>query len=274
MTDSRVALGVDRLPWLPDEPKREPARAKAREPSSFNPLFAAAFAAMLLVAAASYWLGTRTGGAGELPETSTPSATVNLPAAGESEPLVQPLPAPEVQPAPEPEVRPVPQPSVRISTPTARRLPSKVPPEVGERVRRTIATEEIERIAAEQENARPKTVATPAPAVAKPAPPKKLTLWPARESAGAAGRIVQIGAFGSRLQAKQGWKYMARAYPGVRKLPAVVVQARNSRGRPFYRFQIGTTSQAHSEVLCQRMQRIRFSCAVVGLPGQARSVER
>jgi hypothetical protein len=57
-------------------------------------------------------------------------------------------------------------------------------------------------------------------------------------------------------------------------LPATVVSARNSRGRYFYRFQIGTTSQAHSEVLCQRMERIRFSCAVVGLPGKKKAVER
>jgi len=67
---------------------------------------------------------------------------------------------------------------------------------------------------------------------------------------------------------------MARAYPAVKRLPAVVVETRNSRGRPFYRFQIGTTSQAHSEVLCQRMERIRFSCAVVGLPGERKAVER
>ena len=99
-------------------------------------------------------------------------------------------------------------------------------------------------------------------------------LLSAYRSAGAAGRVVQIGAFGSRLQAKRGWARMARSYPGVRRLPAVVVEARNSRGRPFYRFQIGTTSQAHSEVLCQRMQRIRFSCAVVGLPGARKAIER
>jgi len=35
-----------------------------------------------------------------------------------------------------------------------------------------------------------------------------------------------------------------------------------------------TTSQAHSEILCQRMQRIGFSCAVVGLPGERKAVER
>jgi hypothetical protein len=67
---------------------------------------------------------------------------------------------------------------------------------------------------------------------------------------------------------------MARAYPGVKRLPAVVVESSNSKGRMFYRFQIGTTSQAHSEVLCQRMQKIRFSCAVMGLPLKPKGVER
>jgi hypothetical protein len=36
---------------------------------------------------------------------------------------------------------------------------------------------------------------------------------------------------------------------------------------------VGTTSQAHSEVLCQRMQRIELSCAVIDLPWKAK-VER
>jgi hypothetical protein len=67
---------------------------------------------------------------------------------------------------------------------------------------------------------------------------------------------------------------MRRAYPAVGRLPAVVVDSRNSRGRTFYRFQIGTTSQAHSEVLCQRMQRIHLSCAVVGLSWKPQGVER
>jgi hypothetical protein len=92
-------------------------------------------------------------------------------------------------------------------------------------------------------------------------------------TAGAAGRLVQIGAFGSVHQAKLGWRHMVRAYPAVSHLDAVVRPATNSKGRTFYRFQIGTTSQAHSEVLCQRMQAIRFSCAVVGLPWKAK-VER
>ena len=67
---------------------------------------------------------------------------------------------------------------------------------------------------------------------------------------------------------------MVRSYPAVAHLPATVVGDRNSNGDHFYRFQIGTTSQAHSEVLCQRMERIQFSCAVVGLSWKPRGVER
>src|SRR5207302_6396412 len=104
--------------------------------------------------------------------------------------------------------------------------------------------------------------------------PMPLRPWQPRVVAGAAGRLVQIGAFGTVLQAKRGWWFMVRAYPAVARLPAVVRPDRNSRGRVFYRFRVGTTSQAHSEVLCQRMQRIRLSCAVVGLPWRPSGVER
>jgi hypothetical protein len=85
---------------------------------------------------------------------------------------------------------------------------------------------------------------------------------------------VRIGSFGTRQQAKLGWRHMVQAYPAVAHLKATVVGDRNSRGRHFYRFQIGTTSQAHSEVLCQRMEKIRFSCAVIGLPWKPKGVER
>jgi hypothetical protein len=110
-------------------------------------------------------------------------------------------------------------------------------------------------------------------AAPSPARPIPLRPWQPRVVAGASGRLVEVGAFGSVQQAKLGWRYMVRTYPAVARLPAVVRPDRNSHGRIFYRFRVGTTSQAHSEVLCQRMQRIRLSCAVVGLPWKAK-VER
>ena len=267
MTDSRVALGMDRLPWLPDEPAKASRQAGG--------LLRWVLAAILVVAGASYWLGSRTGVDDIVVRPQAqPSATVPLPDARRVEPQrVEPLQAPEVSPVPPPEVRPVTSPPAKVSSSPGFRLPRTMPKGLPERVKRTLATDELNRVAEKQKStsAKTETVKPKAPPLANT---QRVKLWPARYSTGATGRVVQIGAFGSRIQAKRGWKHMSQAYPGVRRLPAVVVETRNSRGRPFYRFQIGTTSQAHSEVLCQRMQRIRFSCAVVGLPGERKAVER
>jgi hypothetical protein len=53
----------------------------------------------------------------------------------------------------------------------------------------------------------------------------------------------------------------------MKRLKAVVAPVPSLRtGQTFYRLQFGTTSQAHSEILCQRMRIIGQSCVVVGLP--------
>src|SRR5919205_2352582 len=89
MTESRVALGVDRLPWLPDEPARAPRR--------WAPLAGWALAATLLIAASAYWLGVRS----EFPqqfEVPSQPQTVRLPEAAPPAPSqVQPVPAPEIE---------------------------------------------------------------------------------------------------------------------------------------------------------------------------------
>ena len=255
MTDSRAAVGFDRLPWLADEPERERRQRSGRELAGW------AVAGALLVAGASYWLGQRSA-----PETQPPAATRSEP---NSATIALPAPQvaqPQVQPDRVPQVEPTPQPALSVPRPT---------------VERSTSRKRVARRSASLVRAEPKKESETAPAVSKPATAKAaataeqpLRLWPARVSQGASGRLVQIGAFGTRQQAKLGWRRMMRAYPAVGRLPATVVSARNSHGRYFYRFQIGTTSQAHSEVLCQRMEHIRFSCAVVGLPGARKAVER
>jgi hypothetical protein len=275
MTDSRATLGSERLPWLTDEPKK-PRKPGARE------LLLWGGAVIALVGGASYWLGMQTG-------TSEPESTVTfqqtLPPVTSQRPDAQGPPTTEqVQIAPTPEVRPAPASEVRSApAPVVRPAPGRrVTASTSEVAASVAATEEPSKdsqssAATEEKTTPPKAEAATAAKAARPpsiAPAKSLTLWPSRVTSGAYGRVVQIGAFGSRDQAKLGWAYMARAYPGVKRLPAVVVETRNSKGRPFYRFQIGTTSQAHSEVLCQRMQKIRFSCAVVGLPWKPKGVER
>jgi outer membrane biosynthesis protein TonB len=173
-------------------------------------------------------------------------------------------PQPQVTIEQPPQVSPAPAPEV----PIARPRPTK---RAVARVRHPAPAKAPAAAAEDQADSTPAETAEQQPAKPAKAP---LKLWPATQSQGAEGRIVRIGAFGSRDQAKLGWRYMVRAYPAVAHLPATVVGVRNSHGQHFYRFQIGTTSQAHSEVLCQRMDRIHFSCAVVGLPWKPKGVER
>jgi hypothetical protein len=260
MSDTRAVPGMDRLPWLTDEPKK--AQPAKRSPGALLPW---AVAAMLVIAGASFWVGSL----GETPQSEQPSAprpsaTVPLPAS-------RPAPSQEVAIAPEPEVTPAPTPEVRPAP--VRELHITAPP-----VKKLVASEATTQPSAEEtpatETSQPTETKIETPGPAAPAVHSApLRPWQPRVVAGAAGRLVEIGAFGSVPQAKDGWRYMVRTYPAVAHLPAVVRPDKNSKGRTFYRFRIGTTSQAHSEVLCQRMQRIHFSCAVVGLPWKEK-VER
>jgi hypothetical protein len=247
MSDAQLAGGLDRLPWLADE-----IRAPAA-PRKYRGLTGWVAASVLLVAGLSFWLGSRSSTEVTPPRPVGRTTTVAVPAPAPGlQPEVRIARQPEIHAPPAPEVRRPAEREVRIAPlPLRKFAPAKVatPP---------AAKVEVPPQATVQHRA---------------AAPAALIPWPSRVVAGASGRLVQIGAYGSRIQAKRGWVSMVRAYPAVAHLSAVVVETRNSRGRHFYRFQIGTTSQAHSEVLCQRMEKIGLSCAVVGLPWKAR-VER
>ena len=260
MSDSRAATGLDRLPWLADEPKPKAAPAKRRAWD----LLGWAAAAALLVAGASFWLGSWSQTPEALP-TERPSTTAPLPHPTQQAPIA---PLPQVAPVPVPEVRATPVPEVYVAPQRVMR-----PTRAGTARAAPIAAETSATSEPLQETATTESRPAPALAAAAPVAATPLRPWQPRVVAGAAGRLVEVGAFGSVQQAKRGWRHMVRSYPAVAHLPAVVRPDRNSKGRIFYRFRVGTTSQAHSEVLCQRMQRIRFSCAVMGLPWKAK-VER
>ena len=248
MSQVQAATGADRLPWLEDEPAPPRKRGGKRDAVAW------AIGATLIVAAASYWYGASSWNQQAAPtESAPPSTTVPLPQPRPAEPA-----QPQVTLEPAPQVQPVPLREVPISRPAIEK--------------RAVKARSTPAPATTEEAAKPEQTDT---AAAKPTPETKpLTAWPAWKSEGAEGRIVRVGAFGSIQQAKLGWRSMVQTYPAVAHLKATVVGDRNSRGRHFYRFQIGTTSQAHSEVLCQRMEKIHFSCAVVGLPWKPKGVER
>jgi hypothetical protein len=245
MADSGLAYDPDRLPWLTEE------RKPRRKAGSGSKLLWALLAA-LLVAGAAYWLGMRSATETDaFPDTvrHAPAATVTLPAPQVVEPEVRPAPMPDVQPVAEPAPVRIAQaaPVRRTRATVSRRASVRAKPRTVSHLTRVRATQ-----------------AKPPVAVHRAAP---MPVWPASVSEGAYGRVVRIGAFGSRRAAKLGWWKVIRRYPGMRRLKAVVAPVPSPRdGRIYYRLQFGTTSQAHSEVLCQRMRFISQTCAVVGLP--------
>jgi len=245
MTDSRVALDMDRLPWLADERTEVRAprpRPRPRRNVSWVSLVPWALVAILLVAGVSYWLGMRSMSEPDFVEQAAPTPSVAT--------TTLPVPVPErVEPVVMPEVKPVDEPApVRIAPVKSVRKP---------------VSEPVKRVAS-----KPKTATageTSAKSDAKPQP--KLEYWPAIESTGANGRMARIGTFSTRRQAKKAWWAIVRHYPGMSNLKAVVAPVPSRRnGKTYYRLQFGTTSQAHSAILCQRMRMIAQSCVVVGVP--------
>jgi hypothetical protein len=239
-----VTLGLDRLPWLPDEPVRAP-----RKPKSAPVFWPWLLAAVLLVAGASYWLGTRswesTSSSVQPPPAALPQATVRLP---------EPVPAqPQVRPAPMPDVEPIvapPMPVIEEPAPVRQRTPAT-------RSRHQAAPSGTATVSQAQadEDAAPRVV------VHRSGPPQ---VWPVRAVEGASGRLVRVGAFRTVRQAKKGWWTIVKMNPTLKHLPALVVPVQSLRnGSVYYRLQMGTTSQAHSTVLCQRMRMIAQSCVVI-----------
>ena len=238
MTEAQAAAGLDRLPWLPDEP-----RVRRRSGSVLH----WALAATALVAAGAYWVGMTVTNRADLPQASTaqPSQTIPLPRARPAAP--QPQRTEPIEPVVAPPIaiveQPAPQPVRRL---TVERVHEKPVQPV-------------------TEQALPEPKATE---VAKPGTEGVPSIWPVRSIEGASGRLIRVGAFTTVHQAKRGWWAIMKVNPTLKRLPALVVPVRSLRdGRTYYRLQMGTTSQAHSAVLCQRMRMIAQSCVVIGLDG-------
>jgi hypothetical protein len=261
MTHVHAAADGERLPWLDDTVPSGRAGHGA--------LLAWGVAATVLVAGASFWMGMNSPslpGFDESTGTEAPKATVKLPDAQPAMPIVEePGAMPQVQPAPEAAPLPLARngDSQAVRDTASRRFVRTRP-----QIRRaTVSDANLKAIVDEQQSgAQPEQQQAEQAAAVKPAgPPKPWTPW---ESAGASGRMVRIGTYASTAQAKRAWARLVKLYPGMKRLKAVVNDIPSLRnGRTYYRLQFGTTSQAHSEVLCQRMRTIGQSCVVVDLQG-------
>jgi len=241
MADTFLGPEADRLPWLTDN-----ARRSKRGPGWVTAFVAAS--AVAIIAALSFWLGMSDA---LRPQSSTPApseATVDLPSADPSG-LVSLQPGavvPQVEPVPvPPAVGMPPQQDVRLEAPPVRRVAAK----------RAAVT--VHRSHSQKSAAKKKPVEhTDTLKYASP--------W---KSTGVSGRMVRVGAYSSLEKGKEAWSTLAQLSPAIKQLPAVVTDIPSPTGRTLYWLQIGTTSQAHSEVLCQRMKAMGQRCVVVDLAG-------
>jgi hypothetical protein len=253
MTLVHAATDTDRLPWLTDD---LPPKSRG----GIGGWLGWALAGTMAVGGLSFWLGMnadRFSGATDPVEITQPDATV---AAPQQELIV---PAPEAQPV-MPQVEPAPVPPPIALPRSVEVAPARVAPRrlVRRQVQIRTATVNDDNL---RETVKVQEDAAKAEAAKKAAANKAWNPW---ESAGAEGRMVRIGTFRTRSDAKRAWTKLVKLYPGMKTLRAVtndIPSARN--GRTYYRLQFGTTSQAHSEVLCQRMKTIGQSCVVVDLTG-------
>jgi hypothetical protein len=232
MPDAVYAGPSERLPWLPNA--APVSRPKRRRP--WGPF--AALAAAVGVVALSAWAWME----------RSPSGTSRTEAI-ETVPL--PPPASELQ---------------EVSTPEG--------PSVGERdALRPVSPPSAEPVAAKRPKASPpprgakrvkaKPSARPAARAPSPYDPRA---W----RSGIPGRIIQLGAYRTSAQAQSEWRRVYARYPLLRPLSPRILKSR-IRGSTYHRLQLGTFSQAHSELLCQRLRALGEGCTVLGLPRRGRS---
>ena len=232
MPDSAFAATSERLPWLPNTPP-----AAKPQPRRRGGAFATVAAIAGLAALGAWALAERAREPG--PTAASPAATVRLP--------VPPI-----------EQRDEAAPATQTGAPSvserdALRADS---PSVAERA----ASSPQRRPARQRAVEEPKAQAAPAAAKAEPSP-----YDPRAWNSGVPGRIIQLGSYPSSAKAQAEWRRVYQRYPLLQPLSPRVIKAK-VRGKARYRLQLGTFSQAHSELLCQRLRTLGEGCIVLGMP--------
>ena len=230
----------DRLPWLTEVPRTPPPAPERRRKAAAWGWLAGA-AAVLGVGAGAYWLGTRQ----VQPEVAAPGATEVI--------------LPEAAPAPDaPNI-----PSVSDIT-AADELTAE--PEAAAPAPPTQRREQPARAASREDTSEPETAAAGAEREAAPAAAPAPLLPPPLQPV-VRGRIVQLGAYPTRVQADFAWRAAVKRFPYLASKPRLIspLEVRSTDGKPtrMYRLQLATASQAQSVVICQQLEGARQSCVVV-----------
>lgn len=237
---AQPAKAPDRLPWLTEVPRAPPTpaeRGSRRAPWGW----VAGGLAILGVGAGAYWLGTRQG-----------DGEIAAPTSSEFVPLPEPTPAEDA-----PNI-----PSVSDMTAadelTAEPETDSSPPPAVPRPERSVRSAPAEDTGAEESEPE---AGTPPFAAAPPALPP-IPMQPVVR-----GRIIQLGAYPTRVQADFAWREAIKRFPYLASKPRLIspleVRSTDGKGTRMYRLQVATASQAQSVVICQQLESKRQSCVVV-----------
>jgi hypothetical protein len=223
----------DRLPWLTEVPRigAQPPAAKQKWRFPWGAvLIGLAFA---FVAVAAYYLGIRRA---VQPDDARP---------GPSMPLEQPYEEPLAEAAPPP-----------ADETAAEEIANAAEPAPAPR--------------RAEEKPRPRQVR-----IARPEPTPDASETPSEETAPAPvivqpvvrGRIIQLGAYPTRVQAEFAWQQLVKKWPYLATKPKLVspidVRSTDGKATRMHRLQLATSSQAQSAVICQQLSKTRQSCVVV-----------
>ncbi len=227
----------ERLPWLTEVPRiGPPPPPKKRWEFPWGAvLIGLAFA---FVAVAAYYLGIRKAVEGRQPETAR----------------TMPLEQPYEEPAPA-----APQASTNraiASEGTATTIaeePATPALDVRERPRsRQARTRAVTPPRLRTRSAPSNAIRVPLPVIVQPV---------------VRGRIIQLGAFPTPVQAELAWRQLVKTWPYLATKPKLVspidVRSTDGKATRMHRLQLATASQAQSVVICQQLEAKKQSCAVV-----------
>jgi cell division protein FtsN len=226
MTDSRSGYDEDSLPWLQEvEDEDAPSGISARA-MLVGVLLVLVLAAA--IAAAFFWLGSRDGEAG----------------AGEPELIRAPTTPYKVKPE-DPG-------GLDIAGESQTTFETSAGQDVDSRLNLGDGREDVPATTAPTEQPASQT---PAPPVEKPAPPQQ------PKSSGAAGSVIQLGAFKNTAQAERAWTVLKTRFPSLSGLTKMVVPY-SAGGSSGYRLRAAASSPDAARQACQAIQAGGESCFI------------
>lgn len=247
MSDGRPAANdQDRLPWL--EPYREPPTRRARPVKAAKaPSPGGARGGLLAVAAVigisaalagGYWIGQRNDGGSE-PVAVAPVATAPAQVA-----LAEPVaPQPVVSEAEKAASAEAAAPTRRVAAKTARKKKGQRRAKIHSAGVETAAIDKVR----EQQG--------------EPPPPR---VWPRQPSPGPAGQVVQLGAYSHPDVAYAAYRRRLARYPGLARMPRVIVPVVRPGGDFLYVLRLGTGSRSKARTVCRNLRRSGDPCVVIG----------